>query len=182
LVFVRLLFYSFPFSSFHFPSSCRCIPDIFLPLFSPCRTRPFCDLVSTPLSSYWLSSHHTFPYPAVLSSSFVTGFLSYLESWPVRMGPIRCPETSVNNYHTTPCNNQEDHRFQSPSKLQLWLLCAASRSRKGHCVVVKNQGIRLQPCVEESALIRRGKGGLGSDVSRAVEVQRSASETAAGVS
>jgi hypothetical protein len=29
----------------------------------------------------------------------------------VRMGQIRCPETSVNNYHTTPCNNPEDHRF-----------------------------------------------------------------------
>jgi hypothetical protein len=29
------------------------------------------------------------------------------------MGPIRCPETSVNNYHTTPCNNPEDHIFQS---------------------------------------------------------------------
>jgi uncharacterized membrane protein YbaN (DUF454 family) len=36
---------------------------------------------------------------------------SYLESWPVKMGPIRCPETSVNNYHTTPCNNPEDQRF-----------------------------------------------------------------------
>jgi hypothetical protein len=33
------------------------------------------------------------------------------ESWPVRMGPIRCLETSVNDYHTTPCNNPEDHRF-----------------------------------------------------------------------
>jgi hypothetical protein len=29
----------------------------------------------------------------------------------VRMEPIRCPETSVNNYHTTPCNNPEDQRF-----------------------------------------------------------------------
>ena len=27
------------------------------------------------------------------------------------MGPIRCPETSVNNYHTTPCNTPEDRRF-----------------------------------------------------------------------
>jgi hypothetical protein len=27
------------------------------------------------------------------------------------MGPILCPETSVNNYHTTPCNYPEDHRF-----------------------------------------------------------------------
>jgi hypothetical protein len=111
LVFVHLLFYSFPFSSFHFPSSCCCIPDIVLPLFSPCRTRPYCDLESTPLSSYWLSSHRTFPYPAMLSSFLVTGFLSYLESWPVRMGPTRCPETSVNNYHTTPCNYPEAHRL-----------------------------------------------------------------------
>jgi hypothetical protein len=29
------------------------------------------------------------------------------------MGPIRCPETSVNNYHTTTRNNPEDHRFHS---------------------------------------------------------------------
>jgi hypothetical protein len=28
------------------------------------------------------------------------------------MGPIRCPETSVNNYHTMPCNYPEDRRFQ----------------------------------------------------------------------
>jgi hypothetical protein len=34
------------------------------------------------------------------------------DSWPVRMGPIRCPETSVNNYHTTPCNTPEDRRFR----------------------------------------------------------------------
>jgi hypothetical protein len=35
------------FISFHFPSSCRRIPDIlvFLPLFSPSRTRTYCDLV-----------------------------------------------------------------------------------------------------------------------------------------
>jgi uncharacterized membrane-anchored protein len=37
-------------------------------------------VVSTPLSSYWLSSHHTFRYPAVLSSFCVIGFLSYSES------------------------------------------------------------------------------------------------------
>ena len=29
----------------------------------------------------------------------------------MRMGPIRCPETSVNNYHTTPHNTPEDRRF-----------------------------------------------------------------------
>jgi hypothetical protein len=37
--------------------------------------------------------------------------LSYSDSWPVRMGPVRCPETSVNNYHTTPRNTPEDRRF-----------------------------------------------------------------------
>jgi hypothetical protein len=36
------------------------------------------------------------------------GKKAYSDSWPVR---IRCPETSVNNYHTTPCNYPEDHRF-----------------------------------------------------------------------
>jgi hypothetical protein len=35
-----------------------------------------------------------------------------LGSWPVNMGPTRCPETSVNNYHTTPCNHPKDHRLQ----------------------------------------------------------------------
>jgi hypothetical protein len=34
----------------------------------------------------------------------------------MKMGPIRCPETSVNNYHTTPCNYPEDHRFLSTSR------------------------------------------------------------------
>jgi hypothetical protein len=29
----------------------------------------------------------------------------------VKMGPIRCPETSVNNYHKTPGNTPEDRRF-----------------------------------------------------------------------
>jgi hypothetical protein len=39
-------------------------------------------------------------------------YISYSDSWPVRMGPIRCPETSVNNYHTTPRNTLEDRTFQ----------------------------------------------------------------------
>jgi hypothetical protein len=41
-------------------------------------------------------------------SRFQEEFL--LESWPVKSGPIRCPETSVTTYHTTPCNYPEDHR------------------------------------------------------------------------
>jgi hypothetical protein len=30
----------------------------------------------------------------------------------MKMGPTRCPETSVNNYQTTPCNYPKDHRLQ----------------------------------------------------------------------
>jgi hypothetical protein len=33
-----------------------------------------------------------------------------LDSWPLKMGPIRCPETSVNNYHTTSRNIPEGRR------------------------------------------------------------------------
>jgi hypothetical protein len=36
--------------------------------------------VSTPLSPYWLSSHHTFCYPAVLSRIYVIGFLFHSDS------------------------------------------------------------------------------------------------------
>jgi hypothetical protein len=35
---------------------------------------------------------------------------SYLDSWPVKMGPIRCPKTSVNNYHSTQLNIPEQRR------------------------------------------------------------------------
>jgi hypothetical protein len=40
-----------------------------------------------------------------------TGQESESDFWPVRMAPIRCPETSVNNYHMTPRNTAEDCRF-----------------------------------------------------------------------
>jgi hypothetical protein len=32
----------------------------------------------------------------MLPSLFVSGFLSFVESRPMKMGPTRCPETSVN--------------------------------------------------------------------------------------
>jgi hypothetical protein len=37
----------------------------------------------------------------------------------VKMGQIRCPETSENNYHTTPRNTPEYRRFQQISLLFL---------------------------------------------------------------
>jgi hypothetical protein len=32
---------------------------------------------------------------------------------PLKVVPIRCPETSVNNYHTTPCDIEEECRSHS---------------------------------------------------------------------
>jgi hypothetical protein len=49
-------------------------------------------------------------YWSHLDGSRIRVFFSYSDSWPVKMGPIRCPETSVNNYHTTPCNVPEERR------------------------------------------------------------------------
>jgi hypothetical protein len=35
----------------------------------------------------------------------------YLTFWPLKMRPIRCPETSVMDYHSTLRNNPKDCRF-----------------------------------------------------------------------
>jgi hypothetical protein len=32
-------------------------------------------------------------------------------SWPLKMGPIRCPEASVKDYHSTRRNLPEEHRY-----------------------------------------------------------------------
>ena len=41
---------------------------------------------------------------------------TYLDSLPVKMRPLRCPETSVNNRHTTPRNISEESRSQITSR------------------------------------------------------------------
>jgi hypothetical protein len=46
-----------------------------------------------------------------------------LGSRPVKMGPTRCPETSVNNYHTTPCNHPKDHRLLLLIYFYLYFYC-----------------------------------------------------------
>ena len=46
-----------------------------------------------------------------LLGSYTASCGNYLPMFRDKMGPIRCPETSVNNYQTAPCNYPEDHRF-----------------------------------------------------------------------
>jgi hypothetical protein len=52
--------------------------------------------------------------PSQLVSTLPVDFVSGLDSWPLKIGPIRCPETSVNNYHTTPRNNLQERRRRKP--------------------------------------------------------------------
>jgi hypothetical protein len=71
------------------------------------------------LSFYWLRHIACFHYPAMLPSLLVSVLLSFVESRPVKMGPTHCPETSVNNYLTTPCNHPKDHTLHNYSWLTL---------------------------------------------------------------
>jgi len=43
--------------------------------------------------------------------------LSFWISWPLKMGPIGCPETSVRNYHYTLRNIPEERRSEKLSCL-----------------------------------------------------------------
>jgi len=46
--------------------------------------------------------------PKFPDNLFVTSSRVFLESWPPKMGPIGCPETSVRNYHYSLRNNPEE--------------------------------------------------------------------------
>jgi hypothetical protein len=62
-------------------------------------------------------------------------------SW-IAMGPIRCPETSVNNYHTTPRNIPEERRSHQyrggklKSKLNRQRVFKTTRNQ--HCTKLKS--------------------------------------------
>jgi hypothetical protein len=59
----------------------------------------------------------------------------------MKMGPTRCPETSVNNYHTTPCNYPKDrrlHQHRGGSLKSLYecifvCVCVCVNARKSQC-------------------------------------------------
>jgi hypothetical protein len=49
--------------------------------------------------------------PSLIKSTLrFAGYPFFSYSWSLKMGPIRFPETSVNNYHTTPRNISEERR------------------------------------------------------------------------
>jgi hypothetical protein len=70
------------------------------------RTRdlPVCNAVPQPTAP---------PRPHITQSRVVIVSTSSWTSWPLKIGPIHCPETSVNIYHTTPRNIPEERKSQS---------------------------------------------------------------------
>ena len=66
--------------------------------------------------------------------------------WPLKMGPIGCPERSVRNYHYSVCNNPEERRSHilRPGSLK-------SRIILLKCLIVKEQKVSIvlpgiRPC------------------------------------
>jgi hypothetical protein len=63
----------------------------------------------------------------------------FRDSWPLKMGPIRCPETSVNNYHTT-LRNITEERWSFLCCMKFFLIegprsrcCGRTTALKAYC-------------------------------------------------
>ena len=126
----------FPLSFSHFAHV-----DVFM-CFATTSVR-ISSLMEHPSSKvHWLP-HYWEPItsPTLPYIDFVLGQLAiFLDSWPLRMGPIGCPETSVRNYQYLLCNNPEERSsqpschwtnfheiwhlsiFQKSVKIKLWLI------------------------------------------------------------
>ena len=80
----------------------------------------FRDNVSVPSSRVKGPSH-------IETTLRLAGFLFFLDSWPLEMRPIRCPETSVNNNRNTQRNIPEESRSHQHGggsvKSKCWTAC-----------------------------------------------------------
>ena len=54
---------------------------------------------------WWSKSQKRCQLISVMQSSFIW------ISWPLKMGLINCPRTSVRNYYSLVCDSSEEHRF-----------------------------------------------------------------------
>jgi hypothetical protein len=90
-------------------------------------------LGSTLLAVITLTDYHparTFPYRIYV---MVAGFF-FSDSWPFKMRPIRCPETSENNYHMTPRNIPQQRRYWALKSLR-----SAKPLKQGSCSIGLNR-------------------------------------------
>jgi hypothetical protein len=79
------------------------------------------------------------------------------DSWPVKMGPIHCPETSVNNYFTTPHNIPEERRSHqhcggslksmSFCSLSVFVSVAIKHFMRSDTIIYEAASIKYYDCV-----------------------------------
>jgi hypothetical protein len=81
-----------------------------------------------PLSA-WLRASATIQMRPALFWDITQRWVVILTSWPLKMGPICCPETSVQNYHSTVRNIPEERRSQEHSYWTAWKNYGASKRR-----------------------------------------------------
>jgi len=74
-----------------------------------CQVDEICPLLGY-YRAYGGNSLPTFWSNLAVPCSRVKNSISPWISWPLKMGLIGCPETSVGNYHHTLCNNLEEGR------------------------------------------------------------------------
>jgi hypothetical protein len=99
-LFINQILHFLPYSSSHFVhfSVLICLAV------TPVRISFIMERLSSKL--HWHHTTETFHQPLSFLHKLrfgTTGFL--LDSWPLNMGPIGCPETSVRNYHYSLRNN-----------------------------------------------------------------------------
>jgi hypothetical protein len=80
--------------------------------------------------------------------------IGWNNSLPVMMESIRCPETSVNNYHTTPCNNPEDHSFKKTGDIQKGMSFPKSNSNQQKCDAVTQITFQFSSFRQQCLLVR----------------------------
>jgi hypothetical protein len=124
------------------PPLCPAFQTFFLSFFSLRCSTAGCDLASKtppPHSIAYVTSHAspTEFLHRYAAKSPCQRLSLLLGSRPMKMGPTRCPETSVNNYHTTPCNHPKDHRLHQHSggslkSMEIWCFYSDNYEGYGH--------------------------------------------------
>jgi hypothetical protein len=66
----------------------------------------------------------------ILYRRFETTYRSSWTSWPLKVGPICCPETSVKGYYSTLNNIPEEGRSQGQSSLTFYSLAVTLRTSR----------------------------------------------------
>jgi hypothetical protein len=100
-------------------------------------------------------------YYSASSGSYVPSFRDHLsvpssrfkKSWPLKMGPIGCPETSVQNYHSTLSNIPEERRSHEHRGESLRSCTSVTELHSVICTLPDCCRSPLPPCSKHQAIL-----------------------------